>query len=118
MINSKGTTTYVTHVVTGEVSVTDIKQAIAATSVIPQADVCVLWDLRELDLDTQGGQLGEVLPDMIELAKNHMSTEKRAFVLADRAGVDWLESILAKAQVPWPWVVFADMDAALAWLDP
>lgn len=118
MINSEGTTTHVTHVVTGEVSSADIKQAIAATSVIPQADVPVLWDLRELDVGVQGGQLGEMLPGLIELAKNHMSTEKRAFVLADRAGVDWLESILAAAHVPWPWVVFVDMDAALAWLDP
>lgn len=118
MINSEGTTTYVTHVVTGEVSSSDIKQAIAATSVIPQADVPILWDLRELDVDAQGGQLGEILPDLIALAKNHMSTEKRAFVLANHAGLEWLESILGRAHAPWPWVVFVDMDAAVSWLDP
>lgn len=118
MIKSEGATTHVTHVVMGEVSSADINQAIAATSVIPQADVPVLWDLRDLDLDSQGGQLSDTLPGLIDLAKNQMSTEKRAFVLADEAGVAWLEGILARARAPWPWVVFTDRAAALAWLNP
>lgn len=118
MINSEGTTTHVTHVIAGEVTVADIKQAIAATSVIPQADVPVLWDLRDLDLDAQGGTLSEVVPELINLAKNQMSTEKRAFVVADATALEWLEKILGRAHAPWPWVVFVDLDAALAWLDP
>ncbi len=45
MKNSEGARTHVTHVVTrivtGEVTSADVNQAIAATSVIPQADVPV-----------------------------------------------------------------------------
>jgi hypothetical protein len=37
MIKSEGATTHVTHIVTGEVTLADINQAIVATSVIPQA---------------------------------------------------------------------------------
>lgn len=118
MIKSEGTTTYVTHVAVGQVTSADINQAIAATAVIPQADVPVLWDLRDLDLDSEDGQLSEVLPALIDLAKNQMSTEKRAFVVVDLAAVQWLEPILGRAHAPWPWVVFVEMDAALAWLDP
>ncbi len=118
MIRSEGTTTYVTHVVVGSVTTADINQAIAATSVIPQADVPVLWDLRDLDLQAQGGPLSEVVPSLIDLAKHQMSTEKRAFVVSDKAALDWLEAILGRAHAPWPWVVFVDVDSALGWLDP
>lgn len=118
MINSEGTTTHVTHVIAGEVTVAEINQAIAATSVIPQADVPVLWDLRDLNLDTQEGPLSEVVPRLIDLAKNQMSTEKRAFVVADQPAVTWLEGVLGRAHAPWPWVVFLELDVALAWLNP